>query len=171
MGSIVEKNIYKISINLLLICCFIFLNACASDSRIDRLEDDQVKESDNAIDLIDSEIFDYKLGTSLTKNVDRVEVNIISSFNSNKIPERIEKWLSAVDINGGEIIMKPNIKQRGMISEVIDLVIIAYDAIKKNTLYAATEHYNAEVFYDVYTGDITKIEFVLDNMKLDENDE
>lgn len=40
---------------------------------------------------------------------------------------------------------------------------MAYEAIKKNTLYAATENYNAEVFYDVYSDNITKIEFVLNN--------
>ncbi len=162
MYSTVGKYVYKISIKFLLFFCFIFLTACTSDSRIERLED-TAEQPENAIDLIDSEIFDYKLGSSLINSTDKVEIKIISPFNTNKIPERIEKWLSAVDINGGEIIMKPNVKQRGIISEAIDLVIMAYDTIKKNTLYAATENYNAEVFYDVNSGNITKIEFVLNN--------
>lgn len=66
-----------------------------------------------------------------------------------------------MDINGGKVILKPNVKERGAISEVVDLAIYAYDAIKKNVLYAATKNYNAEVFYNVATGDITKIELVL----------
>lgn len=154
MSYIFKQNFYKTN-KFFLVFCIAFLTACVSDPRMAKLEDSKVKP-ENVIDLIDSEVFDYKLGLSLTKNIERVEINIISPFNSNKIPERIEKWLSAVDVNGGEIILKENAKQRGIISEVVDLVIITYEAIKKNILYAATENYNAEVFYDGQTGEITK---------------
>lgn len=140
----------------------ILLSACASDARMERIEEAN-EEPEKIIDLMDSEVFDYKLGYSLIRNLERVEIKIISPFNANNIPERIEKWLSAIDESGGTVTMVKDpryIKQRGIISEAIDLAIVAYDAIKKNVLYAATDDYNAEVFYNINTGDITKIEFV-----------
>ena len=88
MSYIFKQNFYKTN-KFFLVFCIAFLTACASDPRMAKLEDSKVKP-ENVIDLIDSEVFDYKLGLSLTKNIERVEINIISPFNSNKIPERIE---------------------------------------------------------------------------------
>ena len=93
------------------------------------------------IDFFDSEVFDYKLGLSLIRNLPVVEVKVIAPFTTNAIPERIEKWLSAVDQHGGKVEVKPDPAygtKRGVISEAIDLAISAYEAVKKAVLYNGT---------------------------------
>ena len=162
MYSNFKPCIYKLINKSILIICFIFLTACTTDFRTARIDDPDEKP-EKIIDLMDSEVFDYKLGFSLIRNLEEVEINIISPFNANEIPERIEKWLSSVDEHGGKVTMIMDSKypkQRGLISEAIDLVLSAYESIKKNVLYTATDDYNAEVFYNVNTGGITKIVFV-----------
>ncbi len=49
------------------------------------------------------------------------------------------------------------IKNRGLISVVVDLAVLAYDLIKENILYGAAENYNATLFYIEGKGVVTKI--------------
>lgn len=149
----------KILCSLLLI--ILNLTACSTNQQTGRL-DNPSAVPEKKIDLIDSEVFDYKLGLSLGRNLPAVEVNVISPFSTNEIPERIEKWLSAVDQHGGKVELKldPTYgEERGVISEAIDLVVLAYDFIKKKTLYDATDNYDVVVYYRPEDGIVTKIVF------------
>ena len=109
-------------------------------------------------------MFDFKLGFSLRRNLPVVEVKIIAPFSTNKIPERIEKWLSAVDQRGGKVELKLDPaygEERGVISEVVDLAILAYQFVKQKGLYDATDDYDVVLYYRPNDGMVTKIFFKL----------
>ena len=151
---------YKIVIILTLL---LGTYGCTSTTKENLLEDPNAIPENN-LSLIDSEVFDYKLGLALAKNLPSVTVKVISPFTANKIPERIEKWISAVNDNGGKVEIKPDpgyTVKRGILSEVIDLALLAYDAFKKSVLYKTTDDYDATLFYIQDNGNITKVVFIL----------
>lgn len=156
---------------ILIAIVILVLSACSSgQSRENRLDDPNAVPEDN-IQLIDSEVFDYKLGLSLARNLPKVTLAVISPFSANQIPERLEKWLSAVDEHGGEVtvVVDPRFNTtKGLISEAIDLVFLAYDAFKKTVLYNTTDDYNATLYYNPNNGNITKVIFLLKEQQTQE---
>jgi len=147
-----------------LLLYLIFLSGCNSNPTVSELSN-PADVPEKQIELFDSEIFDYKLGLSLRRQLVSVEVKVIAPFNANDIPHRIEKWLSAVKEYGGEVSLQvdPDIRatKKGLISELIDLIIVAYASSKKALLYKAASNYDATVFYNVNDGSITRVIFDL----------
>ncbi len=114
------------------------------------------------IDFFDSEIFDLKLGMALIAGQPTVEVKIIAPFTVNQIPKRMDIWLSAVHNTGGSVETKPDpefLKDRGVVREIIDLVVQVYKEVKDVAVYGSASNYNLTIFYKPNVGTVTKMVF------------
>lgn len=82
----------------LLAAVSLVLSGCASDPKLP-----PPKEK---ISYVDTNAFDRSLTSSLSANLDRVEIPIDDKISPIAIPERLNKWLAAVDANGGSVQVK-----------------------------------------------------------------
>ncbi len=113
------------------------------------------------VEFFDAGAFDRKLSSTLKQEPSEMTIDFIADVSINDIPERMDKWLSAVEKGGGviDVQVDPAHLTRGIFSEVISLVIGAYDFIKKKMTYEPAQNYNAIVYYAQGTGKITKVIF------------
>jgi hypothetical protein len=158
---VIFKNI------LILMTCLLLWNNVESN---EIPESDKVKptvsssDSMEKIEFYDSEIFDMDLGKLLQQEPVEIEVAIVSPFSLNDVPERIDKWLVSIKEYKGDVSTKPDPdypkrKMRGIISGIVDLVMLTYGAIKEYVIYGAAENYNVTLYYMEGRGSVTKIIF------------
>ena len=58
---------------------------------------------ENKLNFVDINKFDKDLATSLSSELDEVNVFFYSKVSPNKLPDRIQKWISAAEIAGGKV--------------------------------------------------------------------
>ena len=129
----------------LLAAVSLVLSGCASDPKLP-----PPKEK---ISYVDTNAFDRSLTSSLSANLDRVEIPIDDEISPIAIPERLNKWLAAVDANGGSVQVKQveadsggktrsfPIALLGLASEVVRLL----RADPQETRYQPAANYDAEL--------------------------
>lgn len=116
-----------------------------------------------ALELFDSIAFDHKLSRLMAAQQPVITVVTIAPFTVNKIPERIDKWLSAVGEYEGEVELKPDpdfppTRDFGIIFDLINKV---FDLVKDIFIYKYAEDYNVVVYYKPASGDVTRFVFTL----------
>jgi hypothetical protein len=114
------------------------------------------------LDLFDSISFDSQLSNSLSAKLPMVTVRVIAPFTANNIPERIDKWMSAVRKYDGKIELKPDpdypsSRSFGMI---FDLLKTVFNLAKDILIYSKAENYNLDLYYKDGSGEVTKFVFV-----------
>lgn len=119
------------------------------------------EESDQPnVEFFDSGSFDRKLSNALNADPPTVTVTFPAPITVNGIPERLDKWLAMVEKYGGTVELKPEDDgTRGLISEIISLIVGIYEAIKEKMIYEPVGDYNATVFYKKGEGTITRVVF------------
>jgi len=152
------------SIKMVFVVFFlVMLISCASKSKQDEAMT-ITGEPKSKINLFDSEKFDVNLGHSLSSQLPEVEVTVTAPFTTNDIPERLDKWLSAVSKNGGDVnvvAMKPKTRGLFVVVDVIKLALGIYDGAKNLARLNTTSNYDAKLFYQPKDGVVTKIVFTL----------
>ncbi|MCP4696682.1 MAG: hypothetical protein GY862_07520 [Gammaproteobacteria bacterium] len=108
------------------------------------------------IAFLDTDIFDKQMSSSMSANLDTIEVAAISPFSVNRIPERLGKWLSTVNEGEGTIITEP--KTRSFIG-VLSALPPVFVYVKDRMLYGPGENYNATIHYNPKSGLIEKVVF------------
>mgnify|MGYP001820813482 FL=1 len=88
---------------------------------------------------------------------------MIAPFTTNDIPERIDKWFSAVLKYGGEVELKPDpdypaTREFGLIFDLLNKV---YDLAKETLIYSNAQNYNVDVLYKPGSGEVTRCVFTL----------
>ena len=85
--------------------------------------------------FVDLSKFDRELGAALSSDLKEVDVLFYEKVSPNKIPERIQKWISAVENSGGNarIETPPNEPKPRSIFTVLSLLGSAYSALKNLT--------------------------------------
>lgn len=63
--------------------------------------------SDAALTFIDLSSFDRDLNASLSSRAEIVTIDFYEAMSPNKIPERLQRWISAVEKSGGKIDVEP----------------------------------------------------------------
>lgn len=90
----------------IVIFCYLsisFLSGCSNQS-LTLIENGQAKPE---VEFIDISKFDRDMQASLSSNkFNSVEVSFYEKVSPNKIPERLQKWLSSVEKNGGNVSIK-----------------------------------------------------------------
>lgn len=105
------------------------------------------------VSYIDTAAFDRSLTSSLSANLDRVEVPIDDRISPIAIPDRLNKWLAAVDAGGGAVQVKQvetdKGKSRGFPLVLIGLAIEVVRMLRANPeekLYQPAANYDADIF-------------------------
>lgn len=114
------------------------------------------------IDFIDSRQFDTDFSKLLKTGPDRVTARFIGTVSVNKIPERLDKWLSAVRYLGGRVDIQPEpatetVKVVGDV--LISLAVGSYLLVTHVLRYDPAMDYNAVVYYDRADGTLTRVVF------------
>jgi len=121
----------------------------------------------------DSATFDSRLSRTMICRADEVTLSLPSPESTGKIPERLDRWLAAVDESGGKVTVEkdPNKTSEyiakgfdggivvGAIFDLVDIAKMAYQEMKDKKLYGPAEGYDATVYYEDGTGAITGVVF------------
>jgi len=83
----------------ILLSLLLFINAC-STTTLPSLAENKPKQK---LDFIDIANFDRELTSSLSSHISSVEVMFYEKVSPNKIPERLQKWIAAVERSGGQV--------------------------------------------------------------------
>jgi hypothetical protein len=101
---------------------------------------------------IDTTSFDRSLSRSLNADLETIEIPVDDRMSPVAIPERLNKWLSAVDANGGNIQVKQvqdeQGKTRGFPIAVIGLAIEVVRLLRADSeekLYKPAGNYDADI--------------------------
>ena len=145
---------------VLLVCLLVPPASAASEAATPTLSSQQA--ASDSISYINSGSFDKRLSKILAEDPDTVTVTFPVPFDTDTIPERIDNWLTMVEDHDGIVDLKPEVPkvaQRGLIGEAMSLVTSTYGSIKKKRQYRHVKDYNAIVYYEAESGEITRIVF------------
>lgn len=119
--------------------------------------------------FLNSRIFDRDLSKAMATKVQHVVIDVAGSFSLDVIPERMEKWLVAVQDSDGQVQAQalPSPDQVATRSAaLIALVQVAVSYFqekqveaKEKALYAPARAYHARLFYQQETGSVTRVTF------------
>jgi hypothetical protein len=89
-------------------------------------------EPKQKLSFIDIGNFDRELTASLNAPLDSVDVVFYEKVSPNKMPERLQKWISAVERSGGNVKVEtpPNEPKPRSALTILSLLGTAYSAIK-----------------------------------------
>jgi len=114
-----------------------------------------------SLPYVNADAFDRKLSSSLAERPASFEVLFPLPVSMKMLPERLDKWLSAVEKSGGSVEAVPVPEQRGLFTDLLELAIKLYDLVTARDLYAPAQYYNATVHYKRSTGTVVKVVFTL----------
>ncbi|OGR36349.1 MAG: hypothetical protein A2051_03035 [Desulfovibrionales bacterium GWA2_65_9] len=117
--------------------------------------------TDPTLPYVNADAFDRKLSSSLAERPACFEVLFPLPVSMKKLPERLDKWLSAIEKFGGKVEAVPVAELRGLFANLLELAIKLYDLITARDLYAPAQQYNATVYYKRSTGTVVKVVFTL----------
>ena len=147
------------------------LAACAStkkeSSDLDLIKQESdimkpVKEiSGEIVHFLNSKLFDESLSELFSKKEKQVVVEFSTPVTTAELPERIDQWLYAVKDGGGQIKVEqdPDRVSRGVVTEIISVVVGIYEYVSEKVTFSNAEEYDAKVYYDGGSGQITRVLF------------
>ncbi len=146
---------------LVLLVCLLVPPASAASEAATPTPSFQQAASDS-ISYINSGSFDKRLSKILAEDPDTVTVTFPVPFDTDSIPERIDNWLTMVEDHDGIVDLKPEVPKvatRGLIGEAMSLVKSTYGSVKKKRQYRHVKNYDAIVYYEAESGEVTRIVF------------
>jgi hypothetical protein len=118
--------------------------------------------TDGALLFVDAEMFDRKLSDTLAAKPAKAEVQFPVAVGMKKLPERLDKWFSAVEKSGGKVeTVAVTETGRGILGDLIELAFKLYDLLTARDLYAPAQYYNATVYYRRSSGEVVRVVFSL----------
>lgn len=117
------------------------------------------------VTFIDDSSFDDELSSELSKNVEEVDIVAPERFGLNKIPDRLEKWLTEVKDSGGKVKVQPmpgetQVATRGVVDMAFDLVVAIVQGVRNRQLYGPSHDYDVYLYYRKDTGIVEQAKFV-----------
>ncbi|QJB57054.1 hypothetical protein [Pseudodesulfovibrio sp. zrk46] len=117
-------------------------------------------EAQGQVEFFDSESFDRQLSSSLRADLPEVTVLFPAAITLNSIPKRLDHWFSKVEEYGGEVQLVPvSDTDKGILSEIMSLLVSVYDYLRDKAIYDPVKEYNAYIYYKKNTGIVTKVVF------------
>jgi len=108
--------------------------------------------------FLDGDNFDNKLVESLSFDHDEVSIKLYDKFSPNKMPPRIQKWVSHLEKNGGKIQMVEPPSESGVTAKDPFLIFSLVNAIK--SMLPLAEQVQSEKNYYMNTKD-RDVKFIL----------
>ena len=110
------------------ISLLLLISACSTPSPTGPVSN----EPKQKLSFIDIGNFDRELTASLNAPLDSVDVVFYEKVSPNKMPERLQKWISAVERSGGNVKVEtpPNEPTPRSALTILSLLGTAYSAIK-----------------------------------------
>lgn len=113
------------------------------------------------IEFLDLQLFDREMNRSLSAPLNTVEVAFLDRTSPNRIPERMQLWMAAVEDGGGQVKVTPPPAPFGSRSPVMLIGAIAslWSASKavsemaQKAQYERAKRYNAEVVLKLDKGE------------------
>lgn len=114
----------------LISCLFFGLLGCATNVQLD--SQPQTGAIQNPLNFIDIAKFDKDLASSLSSDLHEVNVLFYTKVSPNKLPDRIQQWISAAESAGGKVRVEPpsNEPAPRAILPLLSLLGTAYSAYK-----------------------------------------
>lgn len=117
----------KIAIHILIVTsCIALLVGCETNPTV---KSDQTPPS-KEVAFLDGDNFDNKLGDSLSFDHEEVSIKFYDKFSPNKMPPRIQQWVSHLEKNGGKIQMVEPLSESGVTAKDPFLIISLINAIR-----------------------------------------
>lgn len=85
---------------------------------------------DKEVAFLDGDNFDNKLGDSLSYDHEEVVIKFYDRFSPNKMPPRIQQWVSHLEKNGGKIQMVEPTSESGVTAKDPFLIFSLINAIR-----------------------------------------
>ena len=127
--------------------CMSFLVGCETTPTVKSDQTPPPKE----VAFLDGDHFDSKLGDSLSFDHDEVSIKLYDKFSPNKMPPRIQKWISHLEKNGGKIQMVEPQSESGVTAKDPFLIFSLINAIR--SMLPLAEQVQSEKNYYTNTKD------------------
>jgi len=131
----------------LLLICALFLAGCETTPTVKSDQTPPPKE----VAFLDGDSFDSKLGDSLAFDHEEVSVKIYDKFSPNKMPPRIQQWVSHLEKNGGKIQLVEPPSESGVTAKDPFLIFSLINAIR--SMLPIAEQAQSEKNYYMNTKD------------------
>lgn len=145
----------KTKIILTIVLTTTLLISCKPDNTIQTSA--PVNFSGAVISYIDTNQFDQQVDQTMQQDEPEIEIETLSPFSSNNIPDRLNNWLSAITDTGGTIQDEPAEGERAL-GEKLKLI---FKTIFNSGKYKSAEKYNAKLIYRRNESGAAMIEKVL----------
>jgi len=157
-----KRSLFQTIQLLSLICMGIIFHSCANQMPMGKTFSQQAVQKE--VQFFDSDIFDESLSSSLGSGGSEITAKIPdeSVRITEKFPKRLDKWLYMVKTNKGAVRIEAEPasgQEKGMPGFVGDILTGIYDAIREMILYAPAKNYNATLYYEKKTGQVTRVVF------------
>ena len=130
-------------INAFTFICFVaFLSGCETTPTV---KSDQLPPA-KEVAFLDGDSFDNKLGDSLSFDHEEVAIKFYDKFSPNKMPPRIQQWVSHLEKYGGKIQMVEPTSESGVIAKDPFLIFSLINAIR-SMLPIAEQVQNEKNYY------------------------
>lgn len=139
---------------LAVFCCIALLTGCETTLIV---KSDRTPPP-NEVAFLDGDSFDNKLVDSLSFNHDEVSIKLYDKFLPNKMPPRIQKWVSHLEKNGGKIQMVEPPSESGVTAKDPFLIFSLVNAIR--SMLPLAEQVQSEKNYYMNTRD-RDVKFIL----------
>ena len=142
-------------INALAVAIFVtLLTGCETTPTVKSDQSPPPKE----VAFLDGDNFDNKLVDSLSFDHDEVSIKLYDKFSPNKMPPRIQKWVSHLEKNGGKIQMVEPPSESGVTAKDPFLIFSLVNAIR--SMLPIAEQVQSEKNYYLNTRD-RDVKFIL----------
>lgn len=115
-------------------------------------------EHPQRLTFMDSEVFDASLQHMLVAGVNELEIEFISEVRVDKVPSRVETWITGFATLGDGISLKDaDERSKGALSEFVDHAMKIYKDYKDSRRFLATRGYKATLYYNRRSATISSI--------------
>jgi hypothetical protein len=107
------------------------------------------------LSFMDAQYFDQAVADLMQQSASQINVGLPTRFTTNKVPERLDKWLSAVQNSGGKVQLKPTSEAKSANLALETLLYAAYsiyETYQANLMYSPASNYNAVLYYSKAIG-------------------
>lgn len=115
--------------------------------------------------FIDLGSFDKKMTQAMQNKVALITVTSAQPFELNNIPERLEKWLAAIEESGGEVNVVADenpdgVKTRGAFIAAAGALMKMFGAVRADHTFRFAKNYgSATLRYNPLTGTVNEVSF------------
>jgi len=145
--------------SLVVVSVLVYLSGCAY---MPASVNDRVVPSEEPIEFIDLDVFDASMTNSMRVNASTVTVTFPNqAVTINELPERLQRWLSAVHNHGGGFTVETQegYQKKGLLT-VVGLMVSGYNLARDSLPMVMGRRYRAVIIVGGEQDGVDKIDFM-----------